>query len=31
MREIAKIEGTSHQAIHNRMKKIREKVKKSYE
>ena len=30
MREIAKIEGTSHQAIHNRMKKIREKVKKSY-
>ena len=27
MREIAKIEGTSHQAIHNRMKKIREKVK----
>ena len=31
MREIAKIEGTSHQAIHNRMKKIRDKVKKSYE
>ena len=31
MREIAKIEGTSHQAIHNRMKKIREKVKISYE
>ena len=31
MREIAKIEGTSHQAIHNRIKKIREKVKKSYE
>ena len=30
MREIAKIEGTSHQAIHNRMKKIRDKVKKSY-
>ena len=28
MREIAKIEGTSHQAIHNRMKKIRDKVKK---
>ena len=31
MREIAKIEGTSHQPIHNRMKKIRDKVKKSYE
>lgn len=31
MREVAKIEGTSHQAVHNRLKKIREKVKKSYE
>ena len=31
MREIAKIEGTSHQAIKKKKKKIREKVKKSYE
>lgn len=27
MREVAKIEGISHQAVHNRLKKIREKVK----